>query len=372
MLGAEGPREYLVLMLNPAELRSGGGIVGSVAVLRADDGALAFGDQVAARSLPRYEEPVLTLAADELEVHSDQLGRVMQNVTMTPDFPRTAALAAQMWRLATGVTVDGVVALDPVTLSYVLGATGGVPGADGTTLTAEDVVETLLLDAYVRYPDQDATDAFFAGAATSVFSAVTRGQGSPEAQVWALVRAAGEHRIALWSADPAEQATLGTSALGGAFLSGPAGVDVDQAGVFLDDSTGTKLGYFLDQNVAVTCTDAGAVLTLDLTSRVPDPAGLPAYVSGEGFSTVAPGVLRTRITLYSPVGGTLGEIRSGDRVLGAARAPEAGREVAVLTETLEPGGRSTIEVAVSGGGAPLGVWRTPGMTGSGQVAPVTC
>ena len=40
MLGADGPRTYLLVSLNSAELRSAGGIVGAFAVLHAEDGAV--------------------------------------------------------------------------------------------------------------------------------------------------------------------------------------------------------------------------------------------------------------------------------------------------------------------------------------------
>src|SRR6478752_6272351 len=40
MLGADGPRSYLLVAQNPAELRATGGLIGSVALIRADHGAV--------------------------------------------------------------------------------------------------------------------------------------------------------------------------------------------------------------------------------------------------------------------------------------------------------------------------------------------
>jgi Protein of unknown function (DUF4012) len=49
MLGANGPREYLLLVQNNAEQRATGGIPGSVALLRAVDGAVTVGAHRGAR-----------------------------------------------------------------------------------------------------------------------------------------------------------------------------------------------------------------------------------------------------------------------------------------------------------------------------------
>ena len=43
MLGADGPRTYLLLFTTPSESRGLGGFVGSYAELTADDGQLALG-----------------------------------------------------------------------------------------------------------------------------------------------------------------------------------------------------------------------------------------------------------------------------------------------------------------------------------------
>ncbi|NLF03982.1 MAG: DUF4012 domain-containing protein, partial [Actinomycetales bacterium] len=55
MLGADGERRYLALFLNSAELRSTGGLVGAMAVITADDGALSMSSTRAGTDLPRLE-----------------------------------------------------------------------------------------------------------------------------------------------------------------------------------------------------------------------------------------------------------------------------------------------------------------------------
>src|SRR5690606_22001684 len=131
LLGADGARSYLLLLLNSAELRSPNSMPGALAVITAEDGRLALSDQRTAAGLGGVDEPVLELTAEEIAVYGDGLGRYMQNTVLTPHFPRAAELAREMWRRATGQEVDGVIATDLVALSYVLAATGPVSGPDG-------------------------------------------------------------------------------------------------------------------------------------------------------------------------------------------------------------------------------------------------
>ena len=49
---------------------------------------------------------------------------------MSPRFPASAALAAQMWKAKTGETVDGVFAIDPIGLQALIEVSG--PGGRWT------------------------------------------------------------------------------------------------------------------------------------------------------------------------------------------------------------------------------------------------
>src|SRR5690606_5789255 len=78
IVGADGPRSYLVLVLNNAELRTAGGIVGAVAVVSADDGRLGLSGYSGAADLGPWAEPVLPLQPGEGDVHGDRMARWMQ------------------------------------------------------------------------------------------------------------------------------------------------------------------------------------------------------------------------------------------------------------------------------------------------------
>ena len=125
LLGAEAPRRYLVLFQNLAEVRASGGMPGAFVVIEADKGAISIvGQGSAAGLLQTFTEPVLPLDEDAEELYTERLGTYPANINLTPHFPTTAQLAREMYRVRTGLTVDGVLATDPVALSYLLKAMG--------------------------------------------------------------------------------------------------------------------------------------------------------------------------------------------------------------------------------------------------------
>lgn len=374
MLGADGPRSYLLVSLNSAELRSAGGIVGAFAVLHAQDGAVSLTDQRSTIDLKGIDTPILPLTDEELALDTDRLGRWVQDAVITPDFPRSAQLLAARWAQDTGQTVDGVIATDPVGARYVLEATGPVTEPGGSTITAVDLLQVLLRDAYRDIADPAAADTFYAGVAASIFRAVGAGQGDQQGLVTALARAGSEGRIRLWSVHPQEQATLVRTTIGAAFLSGDF---PDAVGVFLNDGTAGKLGYYLTTKVTVEdlqCTgpEPTATVRLDLAYDPPDDLSpLPVYVTGPATAARPVGVLSTNVTVYAPVGSPLQDLRLDEGYVGGLVATQSGRDVESVTSLLEPGASETYRVAVPVHDGTVSVWTTPTLTSPGFVT-ATC
>src|SRR5664280_3131088 len=72
MLGSAGPRTYLVAFQNPAELRATGGILGSYAVIQADQGKITIIDQggASSRKLGIFEPPVTQLTTQQRQAYT--------------------------------------------------------------------------------------------------------------------------------------------------------------------------------------------------------------------------------------------------------------------------------------------------------------
>lgn len=366
MLGADGPRTYLVLALNNAELRPSGGIVGSALALTVDGGHVSLGTQLAASALAAPDQPVLPLTDEELAADGDRLGRYLQNATLTPDFPRTAELARARWQQETGEDVDGVLGLDAVGVSIMLRTIGPVTTGDGATLDGDTFLTTILRDAYVGAVDPVALDEVFAEVAASVFQGLLTAD-LDSSQLLDTVRAlVGQQRVHVWSADEAEQAVLATTTLGGGFLTGAS----DDSGVFLTDSTGGKLDYYLTARTTVECTRTGSTAQLRLVLTYDPPAGVAegsVFLRGQDDPTRAPGDAGLLVSLYPATGGALGPVTVDGAPVGGEQVVRSGRTGVRVPLTLAPGQTVTLvtEVPVRDGQA--AVWTTPTVSSGGIV-----
>lgn len=350
MLGADGPRTYLVVAQNPAELRATGGLIGSVAVVRADRGAISLAGQAAGTSIGPWEQPVADIPAGTQGLYGPLVGRYLQDANLTPDFPLAASTVATMWTKSHGGTVDGVVAMDPVVLSALLKATGPVTLPTGESMGPAEVVPLLLSQAYARYPDAAQQDAFFSSAAAAVFAKVASGGADGSALVDALAKSGTSRRILLWSSHADEQRVLATTTLAGGL---PVSTkETAGYGVYFDDATGAKMDYYLSTRVeagtAVCRADGKPTtrLSVTLTNRAPADAAasLPHYVTGYGIFGVQAGSIRTRVAVYGPSGGLLAGTQSGGADYPTVPGTDDGRPVSLFTVQLAPGQSKTVDV----------------------------
>jgi hypothetical protein len=346
MLGANGTRRYLLMFQNLSESRSLGGMVGAVAVVEADHGRITLTRQGGARDVPTFDKPVRTI--DGAALYQPSPARYFQNVTQTLDFRLAGSLARQMWRERTGEQVDGVVATDPVALSYLLQGSGPVTLADGTQLTAQNTVERLLNDVYQRVDDPVAQDAFFESAAATVFTTLLDGNGNAATMVSALARASGERRVLVWSAHAKEQSRINGTVLAGSL---PAREPRNPTfGAFLNDGTGSKMSYYLERSISLTnvCRDDGRRgdrLDLTMTSTAPDH-GLSVSVTGPGIYGAPKYTTSTVVYLVGPAGSGIETVR----VDGSPRPVNMqfvdDRPVASLQIDLKPGQRADVSADV--------------------------
>jgi hypothetical protein len=371
MLGADGPRTYLVLFQNNAEIRATGGMPGAYIVIRADAGAVTIADQgTAAGDIRIFEPPVTKLDANLEALYTDRPAVFPADVNLTPDFPTAARLFRAMYQKRSGIAVDGVLATDPVALSYLLRVTGAVKVPEGEPLTANNAVRVLLSEAYAKYPNPANQDAYFAGAARATFAALLKGQGDPRGIITQLARAAGERRLLMWSTHQDEQADIAGTVLEGRLPADDGGAPT--VGLFLNDGSGGKLSYYLTMAAQLSaggCTgEGGRELHLKFTVGSTAPgAGLPAYVTGLALSG-QPYTSRTNVMIFSPIGGGVERVASNGKDVSFGTGLERDRGVAVLTVDLAPGSSRTYEVTIQTGQVPRvdapvspRLWTTPGV-----------
>ncbi|MEY2849933.1 MAG: hypothetical protein RI885_2600 [Actinomycetota bacterium] len=349
MLGSDEDRRYVLMFQNNAEVRASGGIPGALALVSTSGGAFSLDGQTTANDFPLFDDPVLELDEPSRNLFGTLLGEKMQNVGEIPDFGTTGPLVAEMWERRFGVPVDGVIAVDPVTVGYLLSATGPITLPTGDVIDADSAVDFLLSGVYAKYQDTEIQDLVFAATARAVFDELSGGIDDPGALVDGLARASVERRILIWNARPSERAILaGTSFAGTLPASDTGGSTI---GVFFNDATGAKMGYYLDAAITagvVGCTDAARTIsaTVTLTSSAPSDAAtsLPAYVTAAGAYGVEAGHVRTRVLVYGPVGATATSVSVDGEDAGAQVDDQFDRPVVQLLVDLAPGATATVDV----------------------------
>ncbi|QTX05423.1 DUF4012 domain-containing protein [Agromyces archimandritae] len=357
MLGEAGPRNILVLVQNPAELRSTGGIPGSLLVIRTEGGAFELAGQASASEVGRFDPPVGELDTESRALWGENPTRYLHDVAFLPDFAKGAAIAREMWAGHTGVAVDSVVAVDPVVLALVLEATGPVAMPGGEELTADNAVRVLLQDVYARYPDPAAQDAYFAAAAQAVVARLAAGGVDPQKLLTALVRAGEERRIFVWNTDPAEQDVIAGTGIAGGLPGGPTGGgtggDASTAafGVYLNDLTGSKMDTYLHVEIASgtrVCRGDGLArsevqVTLENTAPADAATSLPEYVTGGGAFGVPAGEISTSVHVYGEPGAyNLGVLAaSTGEPVGYHPTSDAGYTLSKIVVQLAPGERAS-------------------------------
>jgi len=355
MLGANGDRNYIVLVQNNAELRATGGIPGALAMLHTSNGEVTLTRQTSTADIPEFSEPVIALPQGTENVFGRNPALVLQDTTMTPDFSLTARSVSAMWKQTFGDSPDGVISLDPVTLSYLLAATGPVVLPTGESLSADNATALLLNEVYTKFPNPRDQDAFFAGAAAAVFAKISAGDADSTALLAALTRAGAENRVFLFNANESLQAIVAETTLAGIVPPPTPGA----FGVFFNDQTAAKMDYFLDAQLATGVTGCRSdgrptyVVKVTLTNTAPADAAvtLPDYVTGAGQHGTPPGNIRTSVVVYgtSAQKGTWGEVVEDSKHYDSFVTSDGDHSVVQAMVELAPGESRTLTFRMLGG-----------------------
>ena len=308
MMGADGPRTYLMGFQTPAEARGTGGLLGGFGVLRFDNGRPTV-DTLGTNT-------ALTGATANIDLgpeFNEQYGFTnpysdFRNSNLSAHFPYAAQIWKSMWEQKTGLKADGVIALDPIALSYLLGATGPITMPDGEIVDENNVVELTMSTAYIRFPaesDQAARKQYLQTIAKQVAEKLTGKIQSPRAVLDAIGRAASERRIAVWSAVPADQKILEETPLAYTIPEDSA----PYAEVVVNNLAGNKMDYYLRREIEYAADGCegdtrNSTITVRLTNTASDDA-LPESITKAGGLApeipinVPPGSMVTSVRLVA-------------------------------------------------------------------------
>ncbi|WP_370500773.1 DUF4012 domain-containing protein [Mycolicibacterium sp. jd] len=345
MMGADGPRTYFMGFQTNAEARGTGGLLGGFGILRFDNGIPVVDD------LGKNTELTGAVATVDLgQEFNQQYGFTnpktdFRNSNLSPHFPYTAQIWKSMWAQKTGMNVDGVLAIDPIALSYLLGAVGPVTMPDGEIITKDNVVELTESTAYIRFPtDQVARKNYLQDIANQVVQKITGPVDSPRALLDALGRAVSERRIAVWSAVPEEQALLEQTPLAHIVPDDAA----PYAGVIVNNLAGNKMDYYLERNIEYVADGCDgqtrmSTVTVRLNNTAPADAPLPDYVAGtEGLARNVPfevprGTMVTSVRLLATANSSVVSVLANGERIPFTQSMERGHPSYEVQVLIPPG-----------------------------------
>jgi hypothetical protein len=369
MLAEHGPtRRYLLLIMNNAEVRSLGGMPGSVAVITARRGKIEMGEQGGIHDVPPLEEPRLSVKKEVAAGFPSSIGTDIRDVATIPDFPRVAKIAASIVGKQWDQKFDGVVAVDPVVMSYVLGGVGSVDVGDGMKINQQNAVGTLLNGVYLKYPtDTDRQDDVFELAARRIFNALVGGRGNSVRTIRALVQGVQERRVFLWSRDAAEQSRITSTGIAGAMSQDAKAPEV---GFFVNDGGSAKMEFYLRMGSGLEtqrCYAHGVqALRLTSTLRSDAPQGgtrLPISVTGRA-PYLTPGDISLQGVVLAPPHGRIMDLWVDGKRAPVSPATYGGRQVTRFARILPPGATSVVRVDIQtgrGAAAAATLRTTPGV-----------
>jgi len=365
LLGADGPRDHLLVFQNNAELRSLGGLAGSISRIHADNGEVDIVEQEGTSKYGGLERPVVPLTPGERRVFGPTLGQWFMNASMTPDANRASILAAARWQREIGGEIDGVFFIDPVAVSYLLNATGQVDVPGYGPVTSADVVAKVENEIYLTAPDRAAQEDFQNAVAKAVFNAFAGGRGDPVEVIRALATGVTEGRIRMHSFVDDEQAQIARTEIAGELSA----KDEAHVGIYLNDALESKMTYYLAYEADVIVRSCSGYTqevagTIRLTNTVPEGLNVPPTVSGifpggRFFEEIEPGQQRIAVYLVAPPGGSIDDLALDSRSFDPVVTQDFdGRSAAQVVTVLDPGQTQEIDFALRTG---------PGQTGPVEV-----
>lgn len=324
MLGADGTtRNYLIVAVTPAEMRAGGGFAGSTGMMYVTDGKLEMGEFESFGGLVPGEDYYASVTDEEIRAFGSHMQNRPDNANVTPNFPRAAVLYKEFWEKIKEQRVDGVVSIDPVFLQRVLALTGGVEISNGWTVDGDNAAELLLNKIYLEYTRDTYgtnyggyTDSLFSEVAKSAFSKFITNIGKVGlANCISLIgQSAQDHRLQVWMANEQEESIIDELGISGAIDTNPTNPVL---GVYLNDYTWAKMGWYLDFRTSVDegtrnadgSTAYHVTTTVHNTMTWADSYTMPEYIAGDNPDARNACDMFTDILLFPPAGGSISDVQ---------------------------------------------------------------
>ena len=313
MAGANGERRYLIAVANTAEMRGSGGMVLSYGTLVGRKGDFELEDfgRIDELLLPGpVPRPFVGQVPDDFLERWEGFQPLerWRNATLAADFELTAPVLEMMYRLIRDTEADGVIQLDPEGLAALLEGVGPVEVPPLGTVSSENVVDLVLNQAYLRFPDTDERSDVLGDVAEAAFRKLVDGEyGSLRPLGEALLGAVDGRHLMMHTVAAGAQRQLGFLGGDGAL---PAVDGPDAVHLTVQNVSGNKLDYYVDTALELRGTrpegQIGRVqATITVTNTAPPGVTEPRYVFGPFNDAQVAGLYRGSVSLYLPAGSSL-------------------------------------------------------------------
>ena len=315
LLGDGQQRTYAVMAMTPSEMRSSGGLIGSVGELVTSNGTVHIGDF---RSNGDYLPfGIGDHSADMKRVFTDEgplhMSFDIRDLAVFPNTADSAVAMQSVWNRTPwgqNTPLDGVIMVDPVFLQQLIAINGNVTLPDGTVLTGDNTAEFLMNTVYQKYPENE-TDALFgvvAGQAMkSMFSHMDMGKLYKTGEM--LGTMAKSRHFTMYAFD--ERAEQGIQAAG---FTGqiPSSETNPSVGIYLTEQNPSKMGWYIKREAKiqrVNCDDGDLYhveFMVHNTMTEEEAKSLPWYITGNNSDNT--GKAMEKILFYAPQGGSISNL----------------------------------------------------------------
>jgi uncharacterized protein DUF4012 len=310
-LGDDGPRTYLVMGENNAEMRDEGSTL-SYSLMHVSNGSLTVTNGGTVNDIeltsPAPNDPIP--AGTESAFGELYPSETWQSTNATGNFSFSGRDMQAMFAASVGQHVDGVIGIDVVALQGLLGLTGPISVAGiPEPITSTNASAILLNQLYQGLPpgsSQGPRREELAAVTSATFHSLQSGDTDLVALARVLSTEVAERHLQVWDENAAFERTLNRVGASG-------NVDTDDPDrtfhVAVENATATKLDYFVSVSISDTVyvtQNGSASIDTAVTLVNHAPAGQqPSYQLGpDGINSHVPGQYVGRVLVWGPRGST--------------------------------------------------------------------
>ncbi len=333
---------YFLAIQNLSAPRGTGGFLGFYGILKAVDGRISL-----ERLAPTSDLPVVgpVAAPKDVRTRYARFGaqRVVYAANYSPDFPTSARVILEMAQEAGLGRLDGVVAVDTVWVSYILGAIGPVDSpAWPTPITSDNVIGILNRDTFETL-DQEASDRLQGRVGLDTWNAILDRTPAAAAFADAMSKAVAERHLQVYARDPEQERIVTALGASGSVELGP-----NPLFVVWQDFVASRAGFFAEKKTmqhTILHADGSATVETTTTLRDRAPDGPPSILLGTPAEGPI-GYYAALINTYLPQTATdIVQRSSGPSVL--VQEKEFGHPVTLGLVEAERGGTSSVTTRYS-------------------------